>query len=442
MEWFNTLRRRFYAGPGYVGISPIRTRGYQSPTLTALLWLYAWSVRMFTVSGRILLMCAGVMILYSMTSLQMPVYVLAILVVGVFVVDALMGWVLRPRVDVLRELPGRVAAGGVATVSYRVRNPGRRRVHSLVVDAYLWPKGVNFRGRRPLIECIEPGGSISVRGEFEGVRRGRYTLPVCRVDTTLPFHLTRNGSQGCERQSVLVVPSFHPLVRLDVPGARQYQPGGISLSSNVAEALEFFGCREYRDGDNPRHLHWRSWARTGTPVVKEFREEYFSRTAVILDTRRVRRWWKRLGGDFRTPDPVFEAGVALTAAIGDFLDDRDFVVDLFAAGDEVYRFQGGRHLSYIDDMLDILACLNPCNDESLDRLEPEVMSEIANISSAVVVLMNWDGRREALLSELTQMGTHVRALLVCESVDLEVDLPPFVEVVAAADVMEGRCVRL
>lgn len=442
MRWFKTIKRRFNAGPGYIGVAPIRTRGYQSPTLTALLWLYAWSVRWFTVAGRILTLCAGVILLYAMTSIRTPVYLLALLIVGVLIVDAVFGLVLRPRVAAVREVPTRVAVGGRAAVTYRMKNVGRRSLYSLSVDGFPWPRGVDFIGPRPLVEFLAAGERIVVRAEFEGQRRGKFLLPSCRVDTTLPFHLTRAGRLGQERQSVLVYPAFHPLERLDVVGAREYQPGGITLSSNVAEALEFFGCREYRDGDNPRHLHWRSWARTGIPVVKEFREEYFARTAVVLDTRRPRPWWRRMGGDFRVEDKVFEAGMALTAAIGDFLDDRDFVVDLFAAGDSVYRFQGGRHLSYLDDMLDILACLNPCNDEPLDRLTPDVMTEIANISSVVVVLLNWDERRKQFLTELSQTGAAVQSILICETPGEQPDLPPVVKQVSADDVLKGRCVRL
>ena len=38
-----------------------------------------------------------------------------------------------------------------------------------------------------------------------------------------------------------------------------------------------------------RKIHWRSWARRGEPVVKEYQEEYFSRIALVLDTFLPRR---------------------------------------------------------------------------------------------------------------------------------------------------------
>jgi len=93
-------------------------------------------------------------------------------------------------------------------------------------------------------------------------------------------------SRGVElpEHTVLVYPRFYSMHDFVVPLGRRYQPGGIPLSSNTGEAIEFIGTREYRAGDPAKNIHWRSWARRGEPVVKEYMEEYFCRIAIILDT--------------------------------------------------------------------------------------------------------------------------------------------------------------
>ena len=42
--------------------------------------------------------------------------------------------------------------------------------------------------------------------------------------------------------------------------------------------------RDYRPGDPLRRIHWKSWAKTGRPVVKEYQDEFFVRHGLILDT--------------------------------------------------------------------------------------------------------------------------------------------------------------
>ena len=74
----------------------------------------------------------------------------------------------------------------------------------------------------------------------------------------------------------------HPAIAL--PGAMRYQEGGVALAANVGSSEEFVSLRDYRHGDPLRHIHWRSWAKTGRPIVKEFEDEFFVRHALVLDT--------------------------------------------------------------------------------------------------------------------------------------------------------------
>ena len=48
-------------------------------------------------------------------------------------------------------------------------------------------------------------------------------------------------------------------------GARAYRLA-------AGDAIEFVGIREYRQGDPIRSIHWRSWARRGEPIVKEYQD--------------------------------------------------------------------------------------------------------------------------------------------------------------------------
>lgn len=49
--------------------------------------------------------------------------------------------------------------------------------------------------------------------------------------------------------------------------------------------MEFFGCREYRPGDEIRRINWKASARAGQLVVTEYEEERAADVAVVLDVR-------------------------------------------------------------------------------------------------------------------------------------------------------------
>ena len=71
---------------------------------------------------------------------------------------------------------------------------------------------------------------------------------------------------------------------IQLRGQRKYQPGGVALASSIGESDEFVALRDYRAGDPMRRIHWRSWARVGRPVVREYQDEFFVRHALVLDT--------------------------------------------------------------------------------------------------------------------------------------------------------------
>ena len=434
-------RKRFYAGPRDLGIRPYRTRTrYQSPTLTALLWCYALVVRHFTLAGRVVFLCLGLLLPYSLVGMSMPLHLLSFTVLCLLVFDFAVGHAVSPRLAVTRRITSRMAAGAEVSASYSVTNMGRRPAWGVCVDSLPFPNRFRFVEGRPYVDCLAPGDECRLSAAIACSSRGDYVLPAVRAASGFPFYLWRRGSTCGAGQRVLVYPRFTPLVRMDVPVGQRYQRGGIAMSSNVGESMEFLGCREFRHGDDPRHLHWPSWARTGYPVVKEFRQEYLCRTALILDTQRPRRdlvarWTTR-------SDEVFEAAVSLSAAIVDFLSRQDHVVDLFAAGPDVFRFRGGRSLANLDNILDILACLEPQREAAFEQLACTLVEEIAQISSVVAVFVGWDEGRRQLLTTLLSCGVHVRALLISDAPSAPTGLPDVVAPLVATDVAAGRCTAL
>ena len=78
------------------------------------------------------------------------------------------------------------------------------------------------------------------------------------------------------------------------------------------------------------------------------------RAAVILDTHVP----GGLGRAAQERRDAFERAVSVAAAVSDFMARQDYLVDIFAAGPNLYHLTAGRSLAYLDQILDILACVN------------------------------------------------------------------------------------
>jgi uncharacterized protein (DUF58 family) len=314
----------------------------------------------------------------------------------------------RPPVRLSGRVPARLTAGREVAAAIDVvaegRSPGTLSV--------FWGAALPAKAGldvTPVETFVEPAESrpARVRLALRPRNRGRYVLPSLAVARTDPFGLVRSKSLWLPEQVVLAYPRYYTLDELPLPMGRRYQPGGIPLASEVGDSLEFIGTREYREGDPLRKIHWRSWGRLGRPVVKEYQEEYFSRIALVLDTFLPKRFGPR-------ERERFEAAISLLASVAGHFSRSDEVVDILAAGPDLYEISTGRSLGYLDNVLDVLACLEPSPAPPFETIGPAPVERREPRPPPQAVMLEWDDAREAFLRRVRAMGVALRVLLVHE----------------------------
>ncbi len=314
----------------------------------------------------------------------------------------------RPAVRLTGRLPERLTAGRDIVVPLRVASDKPPGPLSLFWEAPLAADGgLAVQPPEAFVE-VTGQGPACVDLVFRPRRRGRAVLPGLGVAHTDPFGLARSKAVWLPPgQVVLTYPRYFTLDEVPLPAGRRYQPGGIPLASRVGESLEFVGTREYREGDPLRKIHWPSWGRLGRPVVKEYQEEYFSRLVLVLDTFLPRR-----------PRPRerarFEAAVSVLASLADHFSRSDQVVDILAAGPDLYEVSTGRSLGYLDNVLDVLACLEPSTAPPFESIGPALLERLEGLTTVVAVMLEWDEAREAFLERIRARGVEVTVVLVHE----------------------------
>jgi uncharacterized protein (DUF58 family) len=335
-----------------------------------------------------------------------PLYFVSLFLFTLWTLDAVAALLLRPRLVVRRDAPARCAAGATTRIRAEVTVTGRRAAHDVAVTE-LRPAWFLRVDPSAYAERIEPGKTVELHYSLRPDKRGAYDLRGPVAQCISPLGLWHGLRATAAPHRLLVYPRFTPLGAIDLPVGARHQPGGLQLVSRVGESEEFIGNREYRAGDRLRDLDQKAWARRGgAPVVREFQQEYLSRIALIVDTH-VPRLRAAMG---REDD--LEAAISLGAAVADALSRLEYVVDLFAVGPDLYHLQAGRSLAYLDTILDILACIEPCRASPFGTLGPALRDQVAQIGSAVVLLLDWDDERAAFVRALRDLGVAVKVVIV------------------------------
>ncbi len=418
MKLFNLykrLRRIFIEGPDWLEEPPFLKYRYRSRSLLALFWIYAYYVRIFTVPGRMLITVLLLTCMYNLVSIYNPLNILTFTLLATFSVDFGIGFLFRPRLTIIREMPERVRAGTAARINYTVKNRRKIPAWNIVLDSNMRRKGLKYLDGEAAVDCIPAKGEIKEKAFLCADKRGRYKLPKPIADAAFPFCIFKWSSRERDSHSLTVYPAYKTLNSLSLPVGKKYQKQASNMISKIGESVDFFGCREFRTGDETKHIHWPSSARAGKLIVREFQEEHLSRVAVIADTYVCPgSKWRRFVFGERKSFPELEAAVSLTASLADFLAREDCIIDIFAAGPDVYHFQGGRSLACLDNILDILACLEPNLKEPIKELSPSVMAEVSGIGSTVLVLLNWDEERKLLVRNLRDSGVAVKVIIIAD----------------------------
>ncbi len=283
-------------------------------------------------------------------------------------------------------------AGEKRVRSFRLNRPGRTNPFKLatVKDAAVPP--------------APPRQETEVRVELTPLRRGvlRFTgVTLARPD---PLGLLRALATVPLPQTALILPRRYPLPPIALPGTLKYQQGGVALAASVGQSEEFVALRDYRHGDPLRHIHWRSWAKVGKPVVKEFEDEFFVRHALVLDTFMEHQ-----------PSEVFEEAVSVAASFVCAIPTQESLLDLLFVGPQSYCFTTGRGLAHAEQMLEILASVRACSDHPFRALEHLVLNHVSALSGCICVFVAWDDDRRAFVEKLRTLGVPVLALVIVQA---------------------------
>lgn len=253
------------------------------------------------------------------------------------------------------------------------------------------------------LPSLAGGESADVNVVLTPLRRGHVRLQGLCISRPDPFGLFKAARMTAEPESLLVLPKRYPVRWMEQQGLRHDRVGGTSAATSTGDSEEFTRVREYQPGDPLRHIHWRSWARLGQPIVKEFQDQNFLRQALVLDTFS------------QNPGARFEEAVSVAASFAGASSGLDADLDLMFVGNEAFRFTAGRGLAASDRLLEVLACVEVCRDRPFSTLVDLIGTHAHGLSACVCVLLEWDGQRQALVRMLRATGLPVLVLVVVDA---------------------------
>jgi len=169
----------------------------------------------------------------------------------------------------------RVVAGSPAVATVTVRNTGTRIALPGRIDVAVGAGLVEFG-----VPMLRPGASSEQTLELPPQRRGIVRIGPATTVRSDPLGMLRREHAFDDVHDLYVhprttvVPSSSAGLIRDLDG---------SPTRRLVDAdMSFHAIREYAPGDSRRQIHWKSTAKTGQLMVRQYEESRRSRMAVVL----------------------------------------------------------------------------------------------------------------------------------------------------------------
>jgi len=273
--------------------------------------------------------------------------------VGLVAVVLAVLWTLpRPRLAVTREIaPLKVARGDPAVGVLQLTNEGRGIRAGLIAHDAAGAETVAVE-----IPRLKSRGSRRITYRLPTARRGEIPVGPLRLVRTDPLGVARRVREYGSHRTLLVRPRTTTLPLL--PSGRAHHLEGPTTDRAPAGTVTFHTLREYVVGDDLRHVHWKSSARTGTLMVRQLVDASLPSTTLVVEAR-PESW----------PEPAgFELAVDAAASVALGACRANFPVRVRTGSGIVHESRGGGGES--DAVMDALARLTtgPAPESAVDAV--------------------------------------------------------------------------
>lgn len=263
----------------------------------------------------------------------------------------LSGWLSEQmirRVEVRRRPPRAMTAGQPGRITYEVRNR-KRRLPSLAVEV-----GEAVLPGRAWVAAVDPGEMAVARAEVTFATRGVFPLELVTLATSFPFGLFRKERDVELAGEAVVWPRHDLRLREPRPAGERVRRAGETFAGAAGARGEYRGLRPYRPGDDPRDVHWRTSARLGEPVIREYERDRSRALWICLELR-------------AGPGELAETAVEIAATLAAQASRRG---DAFALATPDTRVPPGIGAAQLERVLDALARARVRGDAP--RVQPPV----------------------------------------------------------------------
>lgn len=308
---------------------------------------------------------------------NMLMFVFAMMI-GPWVLNGWIAFSMLRRAQAKRSQPHRAVVDEMISVEIEVTN------NKWLLGSWLLAARDRIRHHREHLQgeilFVRIPAGQSRRGHYfvRLSQRGQYSFGPIELKTHFPLGLIERGLV-CNDFSTLIV---HPRVGRMTSRWRSdlWNAAELAERRRMRAGLfddEFHRIREYRPGDNPKAIHWRTTARRGELMVREFQQTRDRELILLVEL------WQPASATSASFDRI-ELAISFAATVlhENLRQSRESRLQMRVVGADQFSWD---HLSSLEQALDHLALASASASADVRPVVDETMQRISNTARVVVI---------------------------------------------------------
>jgi uncharacterized protein (DUF58 family) len=282
-----------------------------------------------------------------------------------------------------RKIVGKIEEDDILKVETLARNKGIIPLFNFVLIDRLACALPQEREKRILLESLWPGASLSLKYSCLCPQRGRYDLGPLTVYFFDPLGLFFLKRTYPLYSGLYVYPKAFRIQRFPALVKGILPWFGIETTRFSGDEDEFYGIREYKEGDPIKIIHWLSSARKNTLIVKQFQRQSFSRATIMFNLEKNKNF-----GEGK--ESIAEYTVKIAASVAKYLTENDISLEIIAHAGEIAHLPFNKGHEHLEDIFRFLAVCRAESYISLGEIFEEFSRYIPDDSNLIVIMPDTD----------------------------------------------------
>jgi uncharacterized protein (DUF58 family) len=304
-----------------------------------------------------------------------------------------------------RKVVSRINEGDTLEVALKIQSRGFLPVFNFILEDNFSSSLLDQEKKSFFIGYLGLKSSCKIKYDYLCFKRGEYKIGPFIVYFFDPLNLLFFKRIYNVYSEVVVYPQIFKIEKFPALTRSILPWFGIETARSSGDEDEFYGVREYKEGESVKKIHWISSARKNNLIVKQYQLQSFFGTTIIFNLEKS----KNLG---EGKESVAEYIIKIAASVAYHLTERGVSIELLVHIGEMVHLPFNKGQEHLEDILRVLAVAQVESRISLSEVFEEFSRYIPNDSSIVVVMSDQDYADLPRMLSLYSRGVSLIPLIV------------------------------